>query len=52
MLKEHYDHVSVEYHAERFEMMAEFNKMDDNKALAKAVVDEMERRRKFGERLV
>ncbi len=36
MLKEHYDHVSVEYHAERFEMMVELNKMDDNKELAKA----------------
>ncbi len=49
MLKEHYDHVSVEYHAERFEMMVELNKMDENKELAKAVVDEMERRKKFEE---
>ncbi len=49
MLKEHYDHVSVEYHAERFEMMVELNKMDDNKELAKAVVDEMEARKKLEE---
>ncbi len=34
-------------YAERFEMMVELNKMDDNKELAKAVVDEMERRKKL-----
>ncbi len=49
MLKEHYDHVSVEYHAERFEMMTEFNRMDDSKELAKALLDEMERRKKLEE---
>ena len=36
-----YDHVSVEYHAERFEMMTEFNRMGDNKELANMVVDEI-----------
>ncbi len=49
LLKEHYDHLSVEYHTEHFEMMAEFNRMDDNKELAKALLDEMERRKKLEE---